>query len=62
MSSKLNKYNRAQKRALELKTGKKISDEQFLELSRMARKILDDSLNNFKNDYRKEDKDGDNIN
>ena len=62
MSSKLYKYNRAQKRALELKTGKKISDEQFLELSRMARKILDDSLNNFKNDYRKEDKDGNNIN
>lgn len=62
MSSKLNKYNRAQKRALELKTGKKISDEQFLELSGMARKILDDSLNNFKNDYRKEDKDGNNIN
>lgn len=62
MSSKLNEYNRAQKRALELKTGKKISDEQFLELSRMARKILDDSLNNFKNDYRKEDKDGNNIN
>ena len=62
MSSKLNKYTRAQKRALELKTGKKLSDEQFLELSRMTRRILDDSLNNFKNDYRKEDKDGNNIN
>ena len=62
MSSKLNKYTRAQKRALELKTGKKLSDEQFLELSRMTRRILSDSLDSFKNNYGKEDKDGNNIN
>ena len=62
MSSKLNKYTRAQKRALELKTGKKLSDEQFLELSRMARKILSDSLDSFKNNYGKENENGNNIN